>query len=563
MRLCAVIPSRNHWQAMPGLVAALQGQGIPVLVIDDGSDAQPARALAALADGEAVTVERLVPNRGKGAAMRHGFRQALKRGFTHALQLDADGQHDVSALPALRAAAEAQPHALVTGIPIYDETIPRGRAIGRWITHVWVWVETLSLHVRDSMCGFRIYPLATVAELLDSGETVGDRMDFDTEILVRMAWRGAPVLQLPVRVTYPPGNTSNFRMWADNVRISAMHTRLVFGMLARLPTVLRRRRTIAGRAVGEAPSHWASLAERGLFAGLCLTLAAYRILGRRGCMVLAAPAALYFLATGRTQRRASAAFLGRALGRPARVAELCRHFLGFAARSIDTVQAWAGALTPDRIKVETPAALHGLVHDPRGAIIIVAHHGNVEVARAVLDPEVRARLVILVHTVHARNFTRVLDRVNPAAAVNRLEVSEITPDTAIVLRQLVDAGHWIVIAGDRVPLSGQQRATRVPFLGLDAAFPDGPYILASLLECPVHLMFCRRDGVGFALAIEPFSERIDLPRGQRRAAIAGWAGRYAARLEMQAQAAPFQWFNFYDFWARRPDTSKNERAQPG
>ncbi len=564
-RLCVIIPSRNHWHVVPTLVGELRALDLPVFIVDDGSE-EPARsALAALHDpASGVAVHRLDKNQGKGAAVRHGFRLALARGFTHGVQLDADGQHDLAAIPSLIAHALAHPDALITGVPIYDQSIPRARAIGRWITHAWVWVETLSLHIQDSMCGFRVYPLNAVASLLESGETIGSRMDFDTEIMVRLVWRGTPVIQVPVRVTYPPGNTSNFRMLGDNCRISLMHTRLVFGMLVRIPRILRNTPLAAnqhgtedrGDRVGAftLPSHWARLAERGLYGGLRAALAAYRLLGRRGCLGVASLAALYFYCTGKTQRRASADFLRRALPQsnqkgPPKVFDGCRHFFSFAGRCVDTLAAWAGGLGPNAVKVVSPDALHRAMCDGRGALFIVSHHGNMDVARAVLDEATRRRLVVLMHTVHSRNFNRVLEQVNPQAAVNRLEVSEITPDTAIHLRGLIEAGSWIVIAGDRVPLSGQARATRVPFFGEEAPFPIGPYILASLLECPVYLMFCRRARDGYELRVEAFADCIVLPRAGRSAAIREWVTRFAARLEAHAVADPYQWYNFFDFWA--------------
>ncbi len=241
MTRCAVVPSHNHWRALPQVVASLRAAGLPVFIIDDGSSEPAASAIAALHDpGNAIQVHRLPVNRGKGTAVIEGFQRAWTAGFTHALQVDADGQHDLAALPALLAASENHPEALVTGRPRYDDSIPTGRKIGRWVTHVWVWIETLSLQIPDSMCGFRVYPLAAVRSLL-AEEDVGRRMDFDTDIMVRLFWRGTTIVAIPVRVIYPPDNSSNFDLWRDNLRISWMHTRLLVKMLRRLlpPTASR------------------------------------------------------------------------------------------------------------------------------------------------------------------------------------------------------------------------------------------------------------------------------------------------------------------------------------
>lgn len=238
---CAVIPTRNHYTALPQVVRSLRAAGLPVFILDDGSDLPAATAIAALHDPQArVWVRRRPQNGGKGRALRDGFAWAVQDGFTHAVQVDADGQHDMDRVPALLEAARDNPLALVSGQPVYDQSIPRARKIGRWVTHVWVFIETLSFRITDSMCGFRVYPLQATLAVFQT-ETVGDRMDFDTDIMVRLFWRGTPPVMIPVNVIYPPGNTSNFDVLADNLRISWMHARLVVTMILRLPRILRNR----------------------------------------------------------------------------------------------------------------------------------------------------------------------------------------------------------------------------------------------------------------------------------------------------------------------------------
>jgi predicted LPLAT superfamily acyltransferase len=475
-----------------------------------------------------------------------GFRLAREQGFTHAVQVDADGQHDPAALPRLLEMARAHPAALVSGAPVYDDSMPRARRIGRWFTHVWVFVETLSLRITDSMCGFRVYPLAACLELL-AAERVGARMDFDTDIMVRLFWRGVAPVMVPVRVTYPPENTSNFDVVRDNVRISWMHTRLVLTMLARLPSILRHRPQLAGGA----PSHWAGLAERGAAWGLWLTAWVYARLGRRACMALLAPVVAYFQLTGSEQRRASRAFLARVHNRQPGLFDSYWHALDFAGRAVDTIAAWSGRLPAGAMRIEDEAALVRASADPRGALLVVSHHGNAELSRALMRPELRERLTVLVHTRHAENFNAVLRRFNPQAAARMVQVTDIGPDTAIALKERVERGEWIAIAGDRVPVLSQGRVVEAAFLGETAPFSVGPWVLAALLECPVHLLFCRRIGAGlWSMALEPFAERVELPRKDRQAALRALAQRYAERLERQCRLAPLQWYNFFDFWAK-------------
>lgn len=238
--LGAVIPVYNHGGPVGRVTAALRAHGLPVLLVDDGSEPGCAAVLDALAQQPEVFLERLSTNQGKGGAVMTGLRRAAQLGWTHALQIDADGQHDTRDVPAFAAAAATEPANLICGHPIYDDSVPKARLYGRYATHIWVWINTLSFAVRDSMCGFRIYPLAATLRCMER-QYIGRRMDFDTEIAVRLVWSGMKVTNLPTRVRYPEDGVSHFRVWHDNVLISAMHTRLFFGMLWRAPLLLWRK----------------------------------------------------------------------------------------------------------------------------------------------------------------------------------------------------------------------------------------------------------------------------------------------------------------------------------
>lgn len=243
---CFVIPVYNHGATVGATVRTLAGHDLPIYLIDDGSAAATAEVLDRLAAAEPlVRLVRLPRNGGKGAAVMAGIEAAYADGRTHALQVDADGQHNLVDAPGFLAAAHAQTDALICGVPEYDASVPKGRLYGRYATHVWVWIETLSFAIKDSMCGFRVYPLAPTHRLI-ADVRLGKRMDFDTEILVRLFWRGVPIVNRPTRVIYPEGGISHFRMLRDNLRISWLHTRLFFGMLVRLPMLLARR--ITGRS---------------------------------------------------------------------------------------------------------------------------------------------------------------------------------------------------------------------------------------------------------------------------------------------------------------------------
>lgn len=235
--ICAVVPSHGHYRALPGVLAALRREGLAVFVVDDGSGEPAASAIAALT-GPGVTLLRHPARRGKGAAVATGLAAAGAAGFSEALQIDADGQHDTAALPRLLAAARAHPGALIAGSPRYDASAPRGRRIGRLVSRFWVAVETLSAAMPDSMCGLRVYPLAATRALLGR---VPDGMAFDTAILVRLVWAGVEVVSVPVAVCYPAENFSNFAMLADNWKISRMHTALMLEWLRHVPRLLWHR----------------------------------------------------------------------------------------------------------------------------------------------------------------------------------------------------------------------------------------------------------------------------------------------------------------------------------
>lgn len=242
IRALIVIPVYNHERGLATMLDALAAIGTPCLLVDDGSSETCAQALRAMAAAHTswLSLLRLPENGGKGAALIAGFAEATCRGYSHVLQIDADGQHAAGDIPRFLGLAAAHPDTLVLGQPLFDHSVPRGRLIGRYATHIWVWINTLSLAIKDTMCGFRVYPLAPVTALLHD-TPLGQRMDFDTEIVVRLYWMGVPVINLPTPVHYPADGVSHFKLWRDNVLISRMHARLFFGMLWRLPRLLARK----------------------------------------------------------------------------------------------------------------------------------------------------------------------------------------------------------------------------------------------------------------------------------------------------------------------------------
>ena len=225
-RPCVIVPTYDNPVTIHDVVTRARQHCPDVIVIDDGSDDLGRLACAAIAEEGLAHVTRRKSNGGKGAAVKAGFEVARELGFSHALQVDADGQHDLGRIPAFLDQARARPDALLLGYPIYDTSAPKGRLLARRITQFWVSLELGSADiVRDAMVGFRVYPLAAAMEV----PVRGNRMDFDVEIAVRMARAAVPVINLPVGVRYlsqEEGGTSHFRAFGDNLRLSWLHTRL-------------------------------------------------------------------------------------------------------------------------------------------------------------------------------------------------------------------------------------------------------------------------------------------------------------------------------------------------
>ena len=246
MKLCLVVPHYDHVAQFRRLLPSLLDTGLPIVIVDDASPGDAAAELETLLEngGGEFTLVRHEENLGKGGAVTTGLRKAHALGYTHALQIDADGQHDVTYCDELRALSERYPDAIVCGEPVFDESISKLRYYGRYLTHVLIWLETLSTEIRDAMCGFRVYPAGPVVALIDR-KAPGRRMAFDPELLVRASWAGIPIRYTPVRVRYPEDGASHFHYLRDNAIISWMHTRLIIGMLLRLPMLLWRR--VGGR----------------------------------------------------------------------------------------------------------------------------------------------------------------------------------------------------------------------------------------------------------------------------------------------------------------------------
>lgn len=226
MKVVALVPTYDNPRTVRGVVEQIRSRDLEVIVVNDGSGPEGRRACEALAAEGLATVLHRPRNGGKGAACKDGFRRAAELGYTHAFQIDADGQHDVDAIESFVEAARAEPEAVVFAYPRYDASAPFSRRFARGLTNFWVAVEVGGRgKIRDAMMGFRIYPLAATNRL----GHVGDGMDFDIEVAVELVRRGAPPVNLPVAVRYltaEDGGVSHFHPLRDNLKFAWMHSKL-------------------------------------------------------------------------------------------------------------------------------------------------------------------------------------------------------------------------------------------------------------------------------------------------------------------------------------------------
>lgn len=305
-----------------------------------------------------------------------------------------------------------------------------------------------------------------------------------------------------------------------------------------------------------ARTHWAAMGESTFVFGIWLLYGIHRVFGRWPFRLCLYPVVLTHWVLRPVVRAASAQYLARieaatgALGRPPRWHDGVRHVALFAETMLDKLLAVSGRYPFERVRTEGRESLYDHGRSGRGAVIVTAHIGCLELCRAMAEQRGAAKLNILVHTRHAAQFNRILRRLSPTHDVALIEVSEVHAATAVLLSAKVDAGEFVVIAGDRVPVTASQTVD-VDFLGHAAAFPVGPYVLASLLKCPLFLLSCIHEGGSYCVHLECLAASVALPRATRAAALREHAQRYADALTRLLARSPYDWFNFFPFWDQR------------
>lgn len=285
-----------------------------------------------------------------------------------------------------------------------------------------------------------------------------------------------------------------------------------------------------------------------------LLLRIYLLFGRRFLQLFLYPVVLYYWLTHRPARQASQAYLNRlAVFSPSLKLSgsffwSYKHFISFANAIIDKLAAWSGALSQTDVEYYGRNELIAKISKGQGAVLLGSHLGNLEVCRVIADFDKTIHINVLLDNKHAQKFNQLLKKTNDNSQLNLIQITEITAATYMVLRNKINNGELVIIAADRTPVSNRQRVTKVTFLGADALFPQGPLILASLLECPVYTVFCLKQHSKNVIYFDLFSDSLMFPRKTREEAIQKMIQRYAECLQTYCLKEPLQWFNFFDFW---------------
>ncbi|MGB1197789.1 MAG: acyltransferase [Thalassotalea sp.] len=311
-------------------------------------------------------------------------------------------------------------------------------------------------------------------------------------------------------------------------------------------------------------SHWAGIDERGSAVGMKILFFVYRVLGRYLLWIPLFPVVFYLYLSGKTGRVESQRFLSQVNAyngkkKKASFWQGLKLFCSFANSAFDKIDAWLGKITLEHIKYGGDSEFSTIVENKKGAILIGSHLGNLEVCRALSDGRYNSPINVLTFTQNAAKFNRVLQSVNNRVNVNLIEISDMSPGLAISLKEKVDNGEIIVIVGDRTSVSASGRVNYADFLGKPAAFAQGPFILASVLECPVYWLFCLKEQGRYNVIFEHVADKIEMPRKRREQVLQHIIDSYAQRLSYYANLYPYQWFNFFNFWQKDEQVSRESK----
>ena len=306
--------------------------------------------------------------------------------------------------------------------------------------------------------------------------------------------------------------------------------------------------------------HWATMKEAGALSGMRVMVFIYSVLGRAVFAVVLVPVMGYFFLRRTSARRASMDFLRKVkrsypekFGNRSLTWLSFRHFLSFGHSLLDKYLARAQSPTNIVLDPEEERILLDLLSSGRGGLFIGSHFGNLEYSHVLSKRHPDMVLNVLMYDQHAENFSSLIKDTATESRMNFIQATDIDFELALTLKEKVQRGEWVLIAGDRVPIGEGKRVCHATFFGEKANFPVGPYALANLLRCPVYLLHCFQVEDHYQLRMEFFLEEFRSSRKNRQQAYEGAARKFARALEKQVVQFPLQWFNFYDFWGSQDE----------
>ena len=558
-----LVPFYNHPQNIKALIAALKAYELPVIVVDDGSDEASKQILAELERTEGILLLTRAQNGGKGIAMKDGFKFASKHGFSYVLQIDADFQHDAALIGEFLKQSRAHPQSIVCANPIYGEDAPKSRVYGRKITNFWVAINTLSLGVKDAMCGFRVYPLEQLKKAAAKSKT--NRMEFDIEILVNAARQGVDMRWIDTYVRYEKGGVSHFKMLRDNALISLMHAKCFFSLPKFMLSKIWRacelnssEKNVTSTQISVEPQEnaeqnlWWKKQERGGAFFLRLSLFLSQILPEFALKLIVKIVVWFYYIFSKNERENIAEFrrnLGEFAGsQTLNGTSVFSHFEAFGGAICDKFRVWKGKIKDSELEIiDLERIKSELIGARKGQILLTAHLGNVEICKALAARVEGFRMVILTYDENSRKFNEVLREISKNdGSVRMMAVNKLDVAAMLEIKNIVESGEHIGIMGDRTPLGGD-KAARVKFLGKEAGFNYGPYLIAGILGVKISSLWCQKIDGKFRIELVPLASAVKLGR-DKAAAARQYLQIYVRELENRCKQTPTQWFNFFDFW---------------
>ena len=563
-----LVPFYNHPQNIKALITALKTYELPVVVVDDGSDEASKQILAELERTEGILLLTRAQNGGKGIAMKDGFKFASERGFSHVLQIDADFQHDAALIGEFLRQSEAHPQSIVCANPIYGDDAPKSRVHGRKITNFWVAINTLSLGIKDAMCGFRVYPLEQLKKAAAKSKT--NRMEFDIEILVNAARQGVDMRWIDTCVRYEKGGVSHFKILRDNALISLMHAKCFFSLpkfmlgkiwrtcglnlskSANFKDGANDSQNLKKPQENAEQNLWWKKQERGGAFFLRLSLFLAQILPEFALKLIVKIVVWFYYIFSKNERENIAEFrrnLSEFAGsQTLKGTSVFSHFEAFGGAICDKFRVWKGKIKDSELEIiDLERIKSELIGAKKGQILLTAHLGNVEICKALGARVDGFRMVILAYDKNSREFNEVLKRISQNdGSVRMMLVNELDVAAMLELKNIVESGEHIGIMGDRTPIGGD-KAARVKFLGKEANFNYGPYLIAGILGVKISSLWCQKIEGKFRIELVPLASTVKLGR-DKAAAVREYLQIYVRELENRCKQTPVQWFNFFDFW---------------